>query len=143
MLQAYPVKITPNRVGGFIARFPDVPEALTEADTKDEVLHWAQDALVVALSGYLDQRKDIPQPSRPKRGQSLVALPPMIAVKLAVYQAMRDKGVSQADLARRLGCDSRQVRRILDLDHHSRLDLLAAALHALGKRLVVDVRSAA
>jgi len=143
MLQAYPADIKPNSVGGFIAKFPDVPEALTEADTKAEALQWAQDALVVALTGYLEDRLDIPQPSEPKRGQSLVALPPLIALKLAIYRAMREQGMSQNELARRLGCDSRQVRRILDLDHNSRLDLLNAALKALGKKLLLDVQNAA
>ncbi|MBI4800567.1 MAG: hypothetical protein HY794_17905 [Desulfarculus sp.] len=74
-----------------IAQFPDVPEALTEADTLPDVLYWAQDALIVALTGYLDDRRDIPQPSKPKRGQHLVAL------KLAIYQAMRDQGLSQSE----------------------------------------------
>jgi len=143
MLEAYPVKLRPNGQGGFIAQFPDVPEAITEADTKAEALQWAQDALVVALTGYLDDRLDIPQPSEPKRGQSLVALPPMIALKLAIYRAMREQGVSQSELARRLGCDSRQVRRLLDLDHHSRLDMLGAALKALGKKLLLDIQNAA
>ena len=143
MLQAYPASLKPNGQGGFIAQFHDVPEALTEADTREEALEWAQDALVVALSGYLDDRKDIPRPSRPQRGQKLVVLPPLIALKLAIYQALRDQTLTQAELARRLGCDSRQVRRILDLDHNSRLDLLGAALRALGKKLVLDVKNAA
>ena len=65
MLQAYPVKLKANGQGGFIASFPDVPQALTEADTKDEALRWAQDALVVALSGYLDDRAAVPRPSPP------------------------------------------------------------------------------
>ena len=143
MLLAYPVNLEPNGLGGLIAQFPDVPEALTEADTIPEVLQWSQDALVVALSGYLDDRRDIPQPSKPTRGQHLVALPPLVALKLAIYQAMRDQGLSQADLAKRLKCDARQVRRLLDLDHNSRLDLLSEALKALGKRLVIEVANAA
>ena len=98
---------------------------------------------MVALSGYLDDHRDIPQPSQPQRGQHIVALPPLVALKLAIYQAMRDQGLSQSELAKRLGCDSRQVRRLLDLDHNSRLDLLSEALEALGKRLVIEVADAA
>jgi len=143
MLQLYPVDIRPNGQGGFIASFPDVPEALTEAATREEALLWAQDALLVALSGYLEDRADIPQPSPARKGQAVAALPPMAALKLVIYQAMRDQGVSQSELARRLGCDSRQVRRLLDLDHNSRLDFMESALKALGKKLVVDVRNAA
>jgi antitoxin HicB len=70
-------------------------------------------------------------------------LPPQVVAKLAIYQAMRAPGLSQAALAERLGCDPRQVRRLLDLDHRSRLDQLEAALAALGKRLVLDVEDAA
>jgi antitoxin HicB len=120
-----------------------VPEALTVGETREDALEWAADALHVAFTGYVDEHWDIPRPSRPKRGQPLVALPPRVALKLAIYQAMRDQGVSQSDLARRLECDPRQVRRLLDLDHESRLDFMEAALKALGKRLVVDVQNAA
>ena len=67
----------------------------------------------------------------------------MVAAKVAIYQAMRGAGLSQAALAERLGCGPRQVRRLLDLDHRSRLDQLESALAAQGKRLVLEVRDAA
>ena len=139
MQQAYPVILTKDG-DSFIAEFPDVPEAMTVGADEDNALEWAQDALVVALSGYLDERKDIPKPSKPKAGQRTVALPPVIASKLAIYQAMRDQEVTQADLAERLHCDARQIRRLLDLDQHSRMDFIDDALHELGKRLVVDIQ---
>lgn len=139
MQQAYPVILTKDG-RSIIAEFPDVPEAMTIGSDKDNALEWAQDALVVALSGYLDDRRDIPKPSKPKAGQKSVALPPLIASKLAIYQAMRDQGITQTDLASRLHCDARQVRRLLDLDHHSRMDFIDDALHELGKMLVVDIR---
>lgn len=143
MLQVYPVVLTPDGQGGLIAEVPDVPGTFTVGDNLAEALFWAQDALVVALSGYMDDHRDIPRPSKPKRGQHVVPLPPLVALKLSIYQAMRDQGLSQADLAKRLGRDARQVRRLLDLDHHSRLDQLSDALKALGKRLVIDVADAA
>jgi antitoxin HicB len=139
MQQAYPVILTKDG-DSIIAEFPDVPEAMTVGADEDNALEWAQDALVVALSGYLDERRDIPKPSKLKAGQISVALPPLIASKLAIYQAMRDQGVTQADLADKLHCDARQVRRLLDLDHHSRMDFIDDALHELGKKLVVDIQ---
>jgi len=45
--------------------------------------------------------------------------------------------------AARLGCDPRQVRRLLNLDHRSRLDQLEKALKALGLQLILEVRQAA
>lgn len=139
MQQAYPVILTKDG-DSIIAEFPDVPEAMTVGADKSNALEWAQDALVVALSGYLDERKDIPKPSKPKAGQYTVVLPPVVASKLAIYQAMRDQGVTQTELAERLHCDARQIRRLLDLDQHSRMDFIDDALHELGKRLVIDIQ---
>ncbi len=139
MQQAYPVILTKDG-DSIIAEFPDVPEALTVGADVNNALDWAQDALVVALSGYVDERRDIPKPSKPKANQKAVVLPPLIASKLVIYQAMRDQGVTQAALAAKIHCDARQVRRLFDLDHHSRMDLIDDALRALGKRLVIDIQ---
>ena len=106
---------------------------------ENNALKWAQDALVVALSGYLDERRDIPKPSKPKAHQKVIVLPPLVASKLAIYQAMRDQKVTQSDLAERLHRDARQIRRLLDLDHHSRMDLIDDALHELGKKLIINI----
>ncbi len=55
-----------------------------------------------------------------------------------------EAGVSRAEPARRLGCDEKEVRRMLDPKQHSiRLPKLQQALQALGKRLMVEVCDAA
>jgi len=143
MLQSYPVNFIPDENDTIIAQFSDVPEAVTVGADNTNALQWAQDALVVALSGYMDQRRDIPQPSSPKPGQKAVPLPPQIAMKLAIYQAMRDRGVTQAAFGERMGVDGRQVRRILDLDYNTSLAHLVLALKCLGKELLIDIKEAA
>ncbi len=140
MLLAYPVILRKDKDGSVIAEFPDVPEALTNGRSADDAAAWAQDALVVALSGYTEADRDIPRPRRARKGQRLVPVPPMVAAKLAIYQAMREQNMTQLELADRLKVDARQVRRLLDLDHNSTLPQMAAALEALGKRLVLDIR---
>ena len=67
----------------------------------------------------------------------------MVALKLALYQAMRDQGVSQLRLAGLLHCDARQVRRLLDLDHQSTVNQLMDAAEVLGFRLGFDLRKKA
>lgn len=129
--------------GTVVATFPGVPEAHTVGNDEVQALARAPDALETALAIYVDERRDLPRPARPRKGQRAVTLPPMAAAKLAIYQAMRDQGVTQVALARRLGRDPKDVRRLLDLMHRSRLDRLEAALAALGKRLVIEVRDAA
>jgi antitoxin HicB len=135
----YPVSFKTYASGQVGAFFIDVPEAITVGATQVEALDRAQDALVVALSGYLDEGRAIPAGSKPKRGQPVVALPPRVAIKLALHVAMIDQGMTQAQLGERLGIDGRQVRRILDLDHESKLSQLEAALAALGLRAAVSV----
>jgi len=78
-------------------------------------------------------------PSKAKRGQPVVVLPPRAAIKLAIHEAMCEQGVTQAQVGEMLGIDGRQVRRILNLDHESKLSQLEAALAALGLRASVSV----
>ncbi|MFI5387129.1 MAG: helix-turn-helix domain-containing protein [Fimbriimonadales bacterium] len=56
---------------------------------------------------------------------------------------MRERGVSKSELARRLGFHVTQVQRLLDLRHVSRLDRIEAAVAILGKRLSIEIKSAA
>ena len=51
---------------------------------------------------------------------------------------MRDQGIGKAELARRLGWHLPQVDRALDIQHHSRMDQMDAALGAVGIRLQVS-----
>ena len=143
MLQRYPVILTKDENGPLIAQFPDLPEAMTVGADETNALNWAQDALVVALTGYIEERRDIPPPSKPKKGHKTVHLPPQIAMKLSIYQGMRDQGITQATLGECIGVDGRQVRRILDLDHNTSLSQLVRALKCLGKELVIDIRNSA
>jgi antitoxin HicB len=48
-----------------------------------------------------------------------VTVPPLVAAKLALYEAMLDQDVGIADLAARPGRSESEVRRLLDLDHRS------------------------
>ena len=72
-----------------------------------------------------------------------MTLPPLVAAKLALYEAMREQNVSGEDLSARLGVAEAAVRRLLDLDHRSHIDQVEVALRCLGKRLELTVRDAA
>ena len=139
MKMTYPVTLKRYQDGQVGVFFADIPEAITAGKNEAEALDRAQDALTVALSGYLDDGRALPMPSTAKRGQSVVVLPPRVAIKLAIHEAMCEQGVTQAQLGELLGIDGRQVRRILNLDHESKLSQLEAALAALGLRASVSV----
>jgi len=139
MNMSYPVSFKHYQAGQVGAFFADVPEAITAGVNEAEALDRAQDALAVALSSYLDDGRTLPIPSKAKRGQPLVVLPPRVAIKLAIHEAMCEQGITQAQLGELLRIDGRQVRRILNLDHESKLSQLEAALGALGLRASVSV----
>jgi antitoxin HicB len=139
----YPLTLRPDRNGTIIAQAIDVPGALTVGRDEADAIAQASEALMTLFAHLISEDEPVSLPSRPKRGQHCAVLPPMAAAKLAIYQAMREAGFTKATLAERLRCDPRQVRRVLDLDHHSRLDQVEAALSALGKRLVIEVQDAA
>jgi antitoxin HicB len=72
-----------------------------------------------------------------------VAVAPDVAAKLAVLEAFREAKITKAELARRIGKDEKEVRRILDPRHATKLTALTQTLHALGRRLVIAVEKAA
>ena len=141
LLQAFPVQLDEQESGGFLASFPDVPEALTEGATMQDALAEAEDCLIAALGGYVEARRKIPVRS-PAKGRPLVSLPALVAAKVALYCAMREQGVGNAALARKLDTVEGSIRRLLDLDHRSHIGQVEAALHALGQRLVVAAQAA-
>ena len=142
MRYAYPCVLTPEEDGGFSVSFPDVPEALTCGDDRDKALMMAEDALAVALAGYVHARWDIPVPGTVFSGQELVAVPPIVAAKLALYSAMRGQGITKVALAARLGLSESAVRKLLNPDHRSHISRVDQALRAVGRCLVVEDRVA-
>ena len=135
----YPVNLEVQAEGGYVVTFPDVPEAITQGEDEDEALLYAVDALETALSFYVDSRKPLPSPSKPKRSQRTVRPSALEGAKLGVYQAMTSQGVKKSELARRLGWHMPQVDRLFNLHHASRLDQIEAAARVLGCRLEVTV----
>lgn len=142
MRYVYPCVLTPEEGGGFFVRFPDVPGALTCGDDRAEALLMAEDALAVALAGYVQQQRDVPLPSPVKKGQEVVTLPPLIAAKLALYTAMRQQGVTKVALAARLGLSESVVRRLVNPDHRSHISQVEKALRAVGRKLAVEDQAA-
>lgn len=141
MQYAYPCVLTPEE-SGFSVSFPDIPEALTSGNNRVDALAMAEDALVVALSAYVHCREDIPAPSPVVNGQALVAVPLIVAAKLALYSALRRQGITKTALARRLGLSEGAVRKLLNPDHRSHIGQVEKALRAIGHGLVITDRAA-
>lgn len=136
---AYAAKFEPGDRRGIVVTFPDVPEAITQGKTEGDARAQAEEALGLALLSYLDRGLALPRPAA--RGRDLVLVPVAsdIAIKLAVLQSFAGAGISKTELGRRIDKDEKEVRRILDPSHPTKLGPMVEALRALGKRLVVGV----
>lgn len=137
----WPAQLQPQDDGMILVSFPDIPEALTEGETRAEALEQAQDCLIVALGGYVGARRAIPWPSQ-ARGQAMIALPTLAAAKIALYSAMRAEGIGNTALAARLGVSEGAVRRLVDLGHRSHISQIETALRTLGQRLCLATEAA-
>ncbi|MXX87944.1 MAG: type II toxin-antitoxin system HicB family antitoxin [Boseongicola sp. SB0677_bin_26] len=130
---SYPIQFQEDDQG-ILVTSPDFPELTTFGDDRQEAYARSVSALEEAVAARMHDDQDVPMPSV---GDVRAALPTLTAVKVMLYQGMRDQNIGKAELARRLGWHLPQVDRALDVEHHSRLDRMDKALSAIGKRLVV------
>jgi antitoxin HicB len=135
-MRGYPVKL---RKDGkfFLVTFPDIPEAITQGDSREHALEMAKDALETAMEFYFEDRRPVPLPSQPKRGQAVVELAPSMAAKVLLLNEMLRQNVRPVELAQRIGTTRQEINRLTDLKHATKIDRIDEALRALGKRLVV------
>src|SRR3990167_7976590 len=139
---AYAASFEPGkRRGVVVASFPDVPEAITEGDGIEDARRMAADALGTALLAYVRAGRPLPRARRAGKNTETIAVEPEVAAKLAMLMAFADAGMSQREFARRLGKDEREIRRLLDPMHPTKIGALDAALKVLGRRLVVGVET--
>ena len=135
---AYPVTLTPDdEAGGFVVTFADFPEAITQGDDEAGALAEAADALEEAVAGRIRRGEAIPPASPAAPGRHRVPIPPAMAARAALHLAMTEAGVDGAQLAARLGCEEREVRRLLDPRAALNLPLIERALAGLGRRLAL------
>jgi antitoxin HicB len=138
----YPVRLKPD-AGVLIVTFRDLPEAITWGHSAEEAMWQAADCLEEAIAGRVRRGGPIPLPSKPRRGEMWVDVPAVTAAKAALYATMKEAGVAAGQLARRLKWNEKEVRRMLDPRHATRLSKIEEALRALGKKLVLAVDEAA
>lgn len=134
----YQATLTPDSTdGGFVVTFADLPEAITQGEDEADALSQAADALEEAIAGRLRRGEEIPIPKAMSKTSYPVPVPAQMAAKAALVLSVREAGISQSELAERLGCDEKEVRRLLDPRHASKLPRIEAALAELGKHLAL------
>jgi antitoxin HicB len=137
----YPATLQPDEEGRVLVRFLDLPEALTDGADLTEALAEAADCLSEALASRIVDGQEIPLPTPTEAGpgQHIISPSPTIALKAALYTALRHRDMTVADLATRLDMDWHQAARLIDPRRPSKLTSLATALDALGCQILLWV----
>jgi antitoxin HicB len=139
----YPADVERDKAGYFLVTFPDFPEAGTDGETLEEALTEATDCLAEAVAGRIARTENIPKAARKQKGQYAIVIPAQIAAKAALYLAMKENGIDKSALARRLGRDVKEVRRLLNPKQPSEIQRIEEALAVIGQELVVGVQTSA
>ena len=136
----FPLDFEKDDNGTLLVTCPALPEVTTFGNDPIDALHRGADAVEEALAARVARWEDV---SVPSGGELAAAFEKMQAarisllaeMKLDLYLACREAGVTRAELARRLGWHREQVDRLFRFDHASRVDQIEAALRAVGQQM--------
>ena len=70
------------------------------------------------------RKSTIPSPSEANDKEYLVTTPLQTSFKALIWLAMQEKNINQTQLAKNLNVDEKEVRRILDPSHNTKLETL-------------------
>jgi len=122
----YPARFEPgDKPGVLVITFRDFSAAITQGNGEKDALWQATDCLEEAIAGRIAGGQAILKASRAARGERPIPVPASMAAKAALYLAMKE------------------VRRMLDPRHPTKLPRIKEALDVFGKSLVVSVKGAA
>ena len=93
---------------------------------------------MVALHTRVMENDEVPVPSKIKDASFYVHAGPLAAMKLALYESLREDGLTRRELAKRLGKSDTMANRLLDLTHKSTVSQIEEAVAALDRDLVVN-----
>lgn len=128
----------------YLVDFPDAPGCQTFATKKAEVYPRALEALEGWLEAHLATGAvpPVPPARRRRSGEEWmrVVVPPMLGVRLAVRWARHDLGLTQAELAKRIGVAKQQISQIESPDANIRMDTLERLAEALALEVEIRLR---
>ena len=131
---AYRIVLTPDTNDTFLVECPAFPEVVTFGETAEDAKRYASLAIQEAIAGRIHDGHDVPPPDGAD-GATEAQLPLLVGLKVDLYRALRESGLTRAELARRLRWNRNSVDRLFDINHASRLEQLEAALGQLGYRI--------
>jgi antitoxin HicB len=131
--RVYPVTaIDGDGNGIYTISIDGIPGATTEA-RENKIDEWALAAFVDISEARLQRHQIVPAAPRPKEGQRTLTVPVVTAMKVMLWSAMNERGITRAELARRLGVIPQSVVQLFSLSRkNSSVETLVRAFEAIG-----------
>ena len=136
----YPLTLTPDDDGTFLVTCADLPEVTSFGDDEAAAVGHGSNAVQEAIAARMDAFEDIPKPS--PQGRHFAKVPLSLALKVQLYWALKESGMTRADLVRVTGWPRTKVDRLFDPNHESKLAVVEDALGAMGKTIIVRLDAA-
>lgn len=115
----------------FIVTFRDLPNVFTQGDSYEEALFNAQEALDILLLDMANDDLDIADPSPCKRGETLIAVSPDIAVPVLLHKLRKIRHFTLTDVAKIMDVSYQNYQQI-ESGKNITLKSLKRAAAALG-----------
>ncbi|MHB1224705.1 MAG: helix-turn-helix domain-containing protein [Gemmatimonadaceae bacterium] len=127
-----------------LATFPDAPGCQTFAEPGEAIAAEAREALEGWLASGLAHGEAPPRPSArvhkaAGKGVLPVRISPALAVRLQIRWARADEGISQGQLAKRVGVTRQAISQLESPDANLRLSTLEKVAGALGMALDIEL----
>lgn len=137
----YRLSLTPDDTESFLVTSSDFPELATFGESRDDAVRQGEAAVEEALAARIADGRPLPRfhlVSRP--GVPVARISYAVQVKIGLVQALRESGLTRAELSRRLDWHREQVDRLFRFDHVSKPDQVQAAFNALGYEVRLGIR---
>jgi DNA-binding XRE family transcriptional regulator len=125
-----------------VFEFPDCPGCQTVA-APGESLKSLEGRASESLASWLERKlltgEAPPRPGSRKGKQLFVEVPPKLALKLSLRWARQDRGLTQTQLAKKLGVSQQQVAMLEKPKSNPTIETLEKAARALEVRLIVQL----
>lgn len=118
--------------------FPDCPGCQTFGDTREEALAMAAEALEGWLETHLEHG-DVPPRPRARRGGVAIDVPSGLDVAIQVRWLRDDLGMSQEELARRVGVSQQQIAKLERPTSNPTIRTLVKLTEKLGSRVLISL----
>lgn len=131
---AYPAEVVIDS-GEFVYQFRDIPEAIGQSSANKFIDEAIEILEMTLIDFYMKNGKRIPYASKPRRGEVVVDLPLTFVGKIILHNAMLDQRIRPVDLARAMNLPTSEIARITNPKRKTKIDTLAAAVEACGKKM--------